>query len=286
LFNAKFTLAVLSVSSLTRKELNMLASPYLYVSRLIGLFLVLSITASMQVLMAQTSREEFKVIAAALNSTEVRQCLNSAVEPGYEIKPQVTVLTSCFAGGFLHRVDFFKVPICRALPNRPCPRPRAVLVASVELGCNNEVTKVTCYVDQKPSPVAISVSTDKPEYWENHMPGPDPKPTLGPEIKIYAAVKPVVAGQPVTLTFVDYNIWDIQIINPDGEVVWTNPKLEAPAPEDGIKRMIGVDGSKVEFRARLKFGSKPGTYTVKAKLLVKGDVPADVTTTFNYGWAY
>jgi hypothetical protein len=136
----------------------------------------------------------------------------------------------------------------------------------------------------QPSPVSISVLTDKPEYWENHMPGPGPIPQFGPEISIYAIIDSI-NGQPQTLNFIDYNVWDIQVFDPDKKLVWTNPKMLAPAPIGGIDRII-PGREKSEFKLRFPWGSKPGVYTVVAKLLVSKNPPPDAITTFKYDWAY
>ncbi|MCL6591152.1 MAG: hypothetical protein K6U80_14510 [Firmicutes bacterium] len=133
--------------------------------------------------------------------------------------------------------------------------------------------------------VATSAETDKPVYWEDHMPGPAQPPALGPEIIIACTVTPI-SGQSTVLNFVDYNVWDVSIINPKGEVVWRNPKILAPAPIGGVNRTIPGSGETTKFSARLTYGSMVGRYKVVAKLLVSKNPPADAVTYFEYCWAY
>ncbi|HEX3043636.1 MAG TPA: hypothetical protein VHY08_02700 [Bacillota bacterium] len=132
--------------------------------------------------------------------------------------------------------------------------------------------------------VTTSVTTDKPVYWEDHMPTIVP-PTTGPEIIISCTVTPS-SGQPTVLNFIDYNVWDVSIINPDGRVVWTNPKIAAPAPAGGVNRTIPGSGETTRFSARLAYGSMVGKYKVVAKLLVSQNPPADAVTYFEYRWVY
>jgi hypothetical protein len=133
--------------------------------------------------------------------------------------------------------------------------------------------------------VTTSVTTDKPIYWENHMPPIPTPPAYGPEIIISCTVKPI-SGQPTILNFKDYNVWDVSIINPDGKVVWTNPKIMAPAPIGGVNRTIPGSGETTKFSARLAYGSMEGKYKVVAKLLVSKNPPADAVTYFDYAWCY
>lgn len=133
--------------------------------------------------------------------------------------------------------------------------------------------------------VTTSVKTDQPVYWENHMPTTSPLPTQGPVITIYCTVTPI-NGQTVTLNFSDYNVWDVTITNPQGRVVWTNPKIMAPTPIGGINRQIPGTGQTDKFQAQLPYGSMEGKYLVTAKLLVSKNAPPDATTTFQYSWAW
>jgi hypothetical protein len=133
--------------------------------------------------------------------------------------------------------------------------------------------------------VTTSVVTDQPVYWEDHMPSSVPPPDYGPEIIISCTVKPV-SGQPTVLNFIDYNVWDVSIINPNGLVVWRNPKIAAPAPPGGVNRTIPGSGETDRFSARLAYGSMVGQYKVVAKLLVSKNPPVDAVTSFEYRWAY
>jgi hypothetical protein len=93
--------------------------------------------------------EDQRLIIAAMSDPKASRCIRKAQEPGFEIRPQISVISSCFAGGFLRRVDFYKVTKCIPSPTKLCPRPIAVIVASVNLGCNDEVMSSVCYVDGK-----------------------------------------------------------------------------------------------------------------------------------------
>ena len=132
--------------------------------------------------------------------------------------------------------------------------------------------------------VAISVTTDKPIYWEDHMPGTIP-PAFGPEIKIFCTVKPL-NNLSTVLNFSDYNVWDVSVINPNGVVVWTNPKVLTPAPVGGVNRTIPGAGETTEFRLQLPYGSMQGKYLVVARLLVSSNAPAPAYTNFQYSWAW
>lgn len=134
-----------------------------------------------------------------------------------------------------------------------------------------------------PQVVTTSVSTDQPDYWENHMPGPGPRPTLGPEITITATIAPT-SGQPTVLNFQDFNIWRITVQDANGSVVWSGPFIRAMAPPGGVNRDVPASGLDTEFPIQFPYGTAAGIYTVRAQLL-QPNVP-EVTTTFDYGWAY
>lgn len=74
---------------------------------------------------------------------ELKTCLQDAKEPGYEIVTQETVVTACFASGFLTDVEFYKVPRCNGAN---CGRPAAELVGYVQFGCDDQVDIAECYV--------------------------------------------------------------------------------------------------------------------------------------------
>ncbi len=132
-------------------------------------------------------------------------------------------------------------------------------------------------------PMRVVAEMAQPDYYENHMPGPGPRPTQGPEITFRAIVHPTIS-QDATLNFPDLNVWQLQVVNPDGAVVWQNNRLMAPAPVGGVNVVIPVAGRVDAFKFRFPFGSKAGTYRVKVKLLANGNYP-QVETTFSYGWA-
>lgn len=126
----------------------------------------------------------------------------------------------------------------------------------------------------------IAVATDAQAYWENHLPGPGPHERLGPQITILASMAPAgaVGG---TYHFVDDNIWDIRVIDPNGNTVYENDKTNSGGGGD---RVVPGTGQIDQFTFRMPFGSMEGTYTVEAQLLQSGVQPI-VTATFEYGWA-
>jgi hypothetical protein len=131
----------------------------------------------------------------------------------------------------------------------------------------------------------IAVQTDQSSYTENHMPGPGPVPTQGPEIKVSLTVTPL-GGVDRTLNFTDYNVWSVVVYDGSGHSVWVNPKIMAPAPSGGLNRTIPAAGRTDVLSVHLPYGSDQGTYTVHAQLLVSKDAPTEVTTFFQYGWTF
>jgi hypothetical protein len=126
----------------------------------------------------------------------------------------------------------------------------------------------------------IAVATDAQAYWENHMPGPGPHDRLGPQITILASMAPAGASDG-TYHFVDDNLWDIRVLDPNGNTVYENEKVSGGG---GNKHVLG-SGQIDQFTFRMPFGSAEGTYTVEAQLLQSGVQPI-VTATFEYGWAH
>jgi hypothetical protein len=96
-------------------------------------------------------------LVAAYSDPKVLACISAAQEAGYVINPQITTTGSCIAGGFLRHIDFFKLPKCTDTQERPCPRPIATLVASVDLDCENNVTNSTCHTPAKSPEVRVKV---------------------------------------------------------------------------------------------------------------------------------
>ena len=84
------------------------------------------------------------LIAKARNS--VKECIKSAKEPAWDIVSSVNVVSSCFAGGFITDVDFYKQLHCKV--NDPfCPRAIRTHVATVQFGCDNEVISAQCLLN-------------------------------------------------------------------------------------------------------------------------------------------
>lgn len=78
---------------------------------------------------------------------EVKDCIKSAREPGWDIVSNVHTVSACFAGGFITDVNFSKQISCP--PNEPlCPRAPSILVATVQFGCDNTVITHQCYINQ------------------------------------------------------------------------------------------------------------------------------------------
>jgi hypothetical protein len=125
----------------------------------------------------------------------------------------------------------------------------------------------------------IAVATEAQAYWENHMTGAGPQDRLGPQITILASMVPAGASD-TTYHFIDDNIWDIRVFDPNGNTVYVNDKVIGGG---GDKRILGT-GQIDQFKFRMPFGSAEGTYTVEAQLLQSGVQPI-VTATFEYGWA-
>jgi hypothetical protein len=136
--------------------------------------------------------------------------------------------------------------------------------------------------------VKTLVEMGQPDYWENHMPGFGTRPTEGPEITIRTTIHSFTSNDAV-VNFTDYNTWDITVTDPSGNVVWSNPKNRAMAPQGGVNRTYTAAGEVVDHTFRFPFGTAQGTYQVKAKLLHSSRTsPAipEVTTSFTYGWAF
>jgi len=78
---------------------------------------------------------------------EVKDCIKSAKEPGWDIVSSVHTVSACFAGGFITDVNFSKQINCP--PNEPlCPRAPSVQVATVQFGCDDTVISSQCFINQ------------------------------------------------------------------------------------------------------------------------------------------
>lgn len=131
-----------------------------------------------------------------------------------------------------------------------------------------------------------TVATEHAEYWENHMPMVGGGQRQGPEIKVDVVTRSST-GSDVTVNFVDpINIWDVTITDPNGRVIYANPKSRVMAPANGFDRVITASGLKATFAHPMPFGSPQGTYRVKARLLTRTGVQVAGESTFSYGWAY
>lgn len=60
-----------------------------------------------------------------------------------ELQYSVTTESICFVDGFIRKVHFYQVPNCP--PNQPCIQV-IVLIGTVTLDCDNNVTNVECGV--------------------------------------------------------------------------------------------------------------------------------------------
>jgi hypothetical protein len=83
------------------------------------------------------------LVGRAHGAPGIAQCIADANnDPLYEIVAQVETVSSCFAGGFITRVTFYKTPVCH---QEPCPRPATVPVAEVTFGCEGEIIGSQCF---------------------------------------------------------------------------------------------------------------------------------------------
>ena len=62
-----------------------------------------------------------------------------------EIYATVAASGICFVSGETHTVSVFWAPSSNCPAGSYCPTPAPVMIASVDFGCNDEVTSVTCY---------------------------------------------------------------------------------------------------------------------------------------------
>jgi hypothetical protein len=90
--------------------------------------------------LAQSSGNNKQVAAA---KKEVRTCLKDASEPNWKIEASVSTVAACFAGGFLHEVNFSKRYDCK--PNQICPRVPEYLVATVTFDCDGTISSAQCH---------------------------------------------------------------------------------------------------------------------------------------------
>jgi hypothetical protein len=74
---------------------------------------------------------------------EARDCIDDAKEPGFTVVAQTHVVSACFASGFITEVSLYKTVTCH---KEPCGRPAATLLATVEFGCDDEVTWAECHI--------------------------------------------------------------------------------------------------------------------------------------------
>ena len=112
------------------------------------------------------------------------------------------------------------------------------------------------------------------------MPGPGPQDLQGPHITVMASMAPA-GGDDGTYHFLDDNVWDIRVFDPDGRIVYQNDKVSG----GGGDRLVLGTGQIDQFSFRMPYGSVEGTYTVEAQVLQSGVQPV-VTASFEYGWAH
>jgi len=86
------------------------------------------------------------LIAKARN--EVRTCIESAKEPGWDIVSSVHTVSSCFAGGFVTDVNFSKQVHCPPNEPRCFTSAPTTLVATVQFGCDDSVVSSQCFINQ------------------------------------------------------------------------------------------------------------------------------------------
>ena len=74
----------------------------------------------------------------------VAPCLAEVRAQGFDIDAQVETTGICFAGGFITTVTFYRTIHCVDNPQRPCPKPAVVPVATVTFGCEGEIISAEC----------------------------------------------------------------------------------------------------------------------------------------------
>lgn len=88
-----------------------------------------------------------KIDAAAMNNSSVGLAIaaikSTCPNANGQLSYSVEVVSSCFAGGFITKVHFWKSPNCPG--NQICIQ-IVEEVGTVTLGCNNEVIAVECGV--------------------------------------------------------------------------------------------------------------------------------------------
>lgn len=90
---------------------------------------------------ASTGNEQ-SYIGRAHSAPGISQCLSAASGPGTEIDAAVETTAICFAGGDLKKVTFYSNPRCNG--NQVCSKRASIIVATVEFGCNGEITSAQC----------------------------------------------------------------------------------------------------------------------------------------------
>ena len=78
----------------------------------------------------------------AIAKQAVNECIQNAKQAGYDVNGGVETTGICFVSGETKKVTFWGNPKCQNGPT-PCMQ-MSVIVATVDLGCENEVVGTTC----------------------------------------------------------------------------------------------------------------------------------------------
>lgn len=76
----------------------------------------------------------------------VNECIQNARQAGYDVLSGVNVTGICFVSGEMKQVTFWGNPKCAG--NMYCTQV-SVMVATVDLGCDDEVLATSCYFMEK-----------------------------------------------------------------------------------------------------------------------------------------
>lgn len=90
--------------------------------------------------MAQCGNNDNALIHKAIVAARANGCLPCDIS-NLEIGGNVETISICFVSGFIKRVTLYSSPRCT---HPPCPKFPSRLVATVEFGCDGQVTSVVC----------------------------------------------------------------------------------------------------------------------------------------------
>lgn len=88
------------------------------------------------------------LMGKVMSDATVHACVQTAklAHPGLDTVLQSQTISTCLVSGSLDRVTIYQIGRCPPQDEILC-KPIAVLVATVDLGCEGEIVEATCYVD-------------------------------------------------------------------------------------------------------------------------------------------